>query len=369
MTKSRKKRKSRARRWMEHALLLAGVAGLGVWVWSTAGRAVFQDWQSWVFDRQLRGERASFGEYLNERGQRMAGHLPWLKLPAAPEPSVPRPIVPSERPAGIPNNGLIGRLAIPRLHLSTMVREGVGEETLSLAAGHIPGTAMPGNSGNVGVAGHRDTLFRSLRNIHENDVIRFETLSGNYLYQVEATQIVKPQDVSVLKAGQHAELTLVTCYPFYFVGSAPDRFIVKARQVSGPSPKETAQPHDPVVAAAPASVVSRPPAASVVSRPPAANKSSPRRIPFAVSRNHSRQLAPGISLGLTETDVIRHRVSAWVWLTADRRTIWLRDRRVREPVIFYGNADGRKRTLVITSVARNSMTGYLVLRERPTAKD
>jgi sortase A len=83
----------------------------------------------------------------------------------------------------------------------------------------------------VGIAGHRDTLFRGLRNIRKNDLVEVETLRGKYLYQVESTQIVKPTDVSVLQAANYPQLTLVTCYPFYFVGSAPDRFIVKARQV------------------------------------------------------------------------------------------------------------------------------------------
>jgi hypothetical protein len=161
----------------------------------------------------------------------------------------------------------------------------------------------------------------------------------------------------VLKAGQHPELTLVTCYPFYFVGSAPDRFIVKARQVSGPNPGQgRAQPPDPVVAIDPA-----------VRRQPAENNHGPRRIPFEVSKNHSRQLAPGISLGLTDTDVIDHRVNGWVWVMPDRRTIWLHDQGVREPVIFYGKSDGRIRELVITSVAGNSMTGYLVLPDSLTA--
>ncbi len=133
---------------------------------------------------------------------------------------------------------MVGRLTIPRLNLTAMVREGDKETTLSLALGHIPGTALPGQNGNVGVAGHRDALFRGLRNVKKDDVIRFETVRGDYLYQVEETEIVKPEEVSVLKPGPHSELTLVTCYPFYFVGSAPDRFIVKARAItSAPAPK------------------------------------------------------------------------------------------------------------------------------------
>src|SRR6202041_1007025 len=104
--------------------------------------------------------------------------------------------------APIQNGALLGRLAIPRLNLRAVVREGAGEDTLDVALGHIPGTALPGQAGNVGVAGHRDTLFRGLRKIEKNDVIEFQTPAGSYSYKVESTQIVKPKDVSVLHASQ-----------------------------------------------------------------------------------------------------------------------------------------------------------------------
>jgi len=119
-----------------------------------------------------------------------------------------------------------------------MVREGTGEGTLGLAVGHIPNTALPGEKGNVGLAAHRDTLFRGLKDIRQNDLIQFETLSGNHSYRVETTRIVKPEDVSVLKPGPAPELTLVTCYPFHYIGNAPERFIVKAREVKA---RETVQ--------------------------------------------------------------------------------------------------------------------------------
>jgi sortase A len=127
---------------------------------------------------------------------------------------------------------VIGRLEIPRLNLSVMVREGADEGTLSRAVGHIPGTALPGKIGNVGLAGHRDTFFRALRNIREDDAIEFETVHGAYRYVVTSTKIVTPRDVSVLAASGGENLTLVTCYPFYYVGSAPKRFIVRAAQVA-----------------------------------------------------------------------------------------------------------------------------------------
>jgi sortase A len=107
------------------------------------------------------------------------------------------------------------------------------ERTLQRAGGHIAGTAFPGQRGNVGIAGHRDTLFRPLRNIQQNDVITLTTLAGEYRYRVVSTEIVSPSDVTVLQPNGHEVLTLVTCYPFYFVGPAPDRFIVRAERVMG----------------------------------------------------------------------------------------------------------------------------------------
>jgi sortase A len=117
------------------------------------------------------------------------------------------------------------------LNVTAMVREGADGKTLRRAVGHIPGTALPGEAGNVALAGHRDTFFRALRDIRKDDTIQFETESGIYRYQVESTEIVGPRDVGVLAASNQDTLTLVTCYPFYYVGSAPKRFIVRAAQV------------------------------------------------------------------------------------------------------------------------------------------
>jgi len=126
---------------------------------------------------------------------------------------------------------LIGRLRIPRLNLAVMVREGASESTLRRAVGHIPGTGLPGQPGNVGLAGHRDTFFRPLQNIRKDDTVDLDTGHGTVRYVVTATQIVSPRDVTVLKASGGKTLTLVTCYPFYYVGSAPKRFIVRAAEV------------------------------------------------------------------------------------------------------------------------------------------
>lgn len=133
-------------------------------------------------------------------------------------------------PAMPPNGAVIGRLEIPRLHLSVMVVEGDTDRDLRHAAGHIPGTALPGQPGNLAIAGHRDTYFRPLRAIRPDDAIVLRTVQGAYRYRVVSTKVVGPRDVAVLRPAAHDELTLVTCFPFYYVGAAPKRFIVQAER-------------------------------------------------------------------------------------------------------------------------------------------
>jgi len=125
---------------------------------------------------------------------------------------------------------MIGRLEIPRVNVSVIVLEGADSSVLDVAAGHIPGTALPGLSGNVGIAAHRDTFFRSLREIRVQDRLSFRTPAGIFQYAVESTEVVEPSDTEVLRQNAGEELTLVTCYPFNYIGSAPKRFIVHARQ-------------------------------------------------------------------------------------------------------------------------------------------
>lgn len=126
---------------------------------------------------------------------------------------------------------LIGRVDVDRLGVSVAIVEGSGDGELKHAAGHIIGTAFPGQRGNVAIAAHRDTFFRPLRNIRARDVIRVTTPQGEFRYRVIATRIVRPDNVEVLKPGRSEDLTLVTCYPFYYIGSAPRRFIVRARRI------------------------------------------------------------------------------------------------------------------------------------------
>jgi sortase A len=141
---------------------------------------------------------------------------------------VPSPREPSRRTAG----SLVGRLEIPRLQLSVVVLEGSDSRTLRRGVGRIPETADPGQNGNVVLSAHRDTFFRPLRQIRAGDRVTLQTPIGLYRYVVEWTAVVNPSDTASLKATPDRSLTLVTCYPFRYVGPAPQRFIVRARQVA-----------------------------------------------------------------------------------------------------------------------------------------
>jgi sortase A len=123
---------------------------------------------------------------------------------------------------------LVGRIDVPRLKLSAVAREGVDDRTLDIAIGHVPGTSLPGASGNTAFAAHRDTFFRPLRGVHNGDEVVVTTPGGRYRYLVTSTRVVGPDDVSVLDPTSRPTLTLITCYPFNFVGSAPYRFVVQA---------------------------------------------------------------------------------------------------------------------------------------------
>ncbi len=122
----------------------------------------------------------------------------------------------------------MGRVEIPRLGVSAVVRAGSDARTLRLAVGYIPGTALPGERGNLGLAGHRDTFFKQLRDVRPDDEIRMTTPEGTFSYRVERTLVVNASDVWVLDPTSTPTLTLVTCYPFTYIGLAPQRYIVQA---------------------------------------------------------------------------------------------------------------------------------------------
>ncbi|MFY9911253.1 MAG: class D sortase [Candidatus Sulfotelmatobacter sp.] len=125
---------------------------------------------------------------------------------------------------------VLGRLDIPRLGVSVAVLQGTNSRILRLGAGHIEGTPLPGEPGNSGIAGHRDTFFRELKDIRANDEVQLQTARGLFHYEVDWVKVVGPDDISVLAPSTESTLTLVTCYPFYFVGPAPKRFVVRAHR-------------------------------------------------------------------------------------------------------------------------------------------
>jgi sortase A len=127
---------------------------------------------------------------------------------------------------------LIGHLEAPAVNMSAAILEGTDDATLSRGAGHIEDTPFPGQTGNIGIAGHRDTVFRPLRNIHVGDALDLTTAEKVYRYKISKTLIVDPDDVYVLDPTDQPTLTLVTCYPFEYVGHAPRRFIVQAQLVT-----------------------------------------------------------------------------------------------------------------------------------------
>jgi sortase A len=133
--------------------------------------------------------------------------------------------------AAVKKGEVLGRIDIPRLGMSIAVLQGTNSRVLRLGAGHIEGTPLPGEAGNSGIAGHRDTFFRGLKDVRTNDEIQLQTATGLFHYEVDWVKIVEPDDITVLEpSATESALTLVTCYPFYFLGSAPKRFVVRAHE-------------------------------------------------------------------------------------------------------------------------------------------
>ena len=204
--------------WAKAVFFAAGFLALCYCASVILDRWIFQAYQTRQFERALKDAHSS------------PQPLQW--------PALPSLLVDASRAhaeslgidgrAGFP----LGRIEIRSIGLTAMVMEGDDDRTLRRAVGHIPGTPLPGQPGNVALTGHRDTFFRGLRNIHKDDEITLTTLRGAYRYRVDSTQVVEPDDTQVLSATAHDFLTLVTCYPFYFVGSAPKRFIVRAHRIT-----------------------------------------------------------------------------------------------------------------------------------------
>ena len=220
-----------ALRCCEILLMVLGVVLLAVYAFFRMHGWFFQTYDSWSFDRVLQDRQQE------ESVSRLAeGSRNTRNLEAEPEVTDYRDWAPAramshERSLKRQLRGIVGRLLIPSLKLNVMVLEGTDPWTLNRAVGHIERTAFPGSTGNVGISAHRDGFFRNLGRIREGDAISLVTSEKTYTYAVESTQIVNPGDVEVLAPSDRPVLTLVTCFPFYFVGDAPQRFIVKAELV------------------------------------------------------------------------------------------------------------------------------------------
>ena len=195
-------------RWSQYFFLIAGVLALGFFAYVKFDAELFQAYENWRFNKALTdAKRAKSSE---------------PPSPVPPPPVVANPLLvrlERMRAAG-PEGSPVGRIEISTLGLEAMILEGVEPRTLRRAVGHIPGTALPGEPGNIGLAGHRDTFFRSLRDIHTDTEITLTTLHGSFRYRVDSTSLVEPQAVEVLADSAGESLTLVTCYPFDFIGHA-----------------------------------------------------------------------------------------------------------------------------------------------------
>lgn len=201
-------RPRRGLRFLERLLVIVGIVCLAYYGYVSAESALYQAYEAKELDAILTS-------------------VPTPPQPVAEPADVPLP--PRARPA---SGSTIGRLEIPRLHVSAIVRAGSDARTLRLAIGHIGGTALPGEQGNVGLAAHRDTFFRRLGDIRSGDQVRLVTPDGTFTYRVKGTRVVEPRDMWVLDPTATPALTLITCYPFRYIGSAPQRFIVRAELVA-----------------------------------------------------------------------------------------------------------------------------------------
>jgi sortase A len=197
--------------WCQYALLVLGFSALGYCAVVVTKAALYQTWANQQLLRDPVGG---------------------LREPS--QPGIPGFDASRVQPSKIREGSLVGKIEIPRIHLSAMIAEGTSRRVLEEAAGHVTDTALPGQAGNVAVAGHRDTFFRRLGQLKVGDVIKLTTPGGQYLYRVRFTDVVTPDETWVLEPDSGQTLTLVTCYPFYFVGSAPKRFVVRARRLAMP---------------------------------------------------------------------------------------------------------------------------------------
>jgi sortase A len=217
---SSKGRRSHPLRIAQAFFLLVGLLTLGYCAYVVGEAHFYQTYESWRLDQIRQRRPASTGEFAMNEIARL-----WSRVTGS-KPSG------QEKPRRTAEGSLLGRVAVPRIGLSSIVLEGDDTKVLQVAVGHIPGTALPGEAGNVALAGHRDTVFRGLREVHKGDTILLTALQGDHRYRVERVEIVPPEDTAVLRPTAEPTLTLVTCYPFNFVGAAPERFVVRADEIA-----------------------------------------------------------------------------------------------------------------------------------------
>lgn len=208
-------------RWIERALLLIGIVCLGIWVYAFVDTRLYEMREERRLDEAIRQRTVA------------ATSVPAAETDALGSFRTKRSSEETEKKVELEEGDLIGRIHIQRIGVSALVLHGIGNKTLRHGVGHIPGTPLPEHDGNVGLAAHRDSFFRGLKDIRKDDIIELTTLDGSFKYQVEWTKIVLPQETSVLADEGSPALTLVTCYPFHYVGSAPKRFIVRANRIDG----------------------------------------------------------------------------------------------------------------------------------------
>jgi sortase A len=219
-------------RWLEGGLILLGLVLVGVWLVNSIETRTFQSTESRKLDSALRNEQSAGTPQTPGAAQSPAPQVSAKN--AAPYVTAKSTAAPGSAtrsaPSGTAAKGVLGRIEIPRLRISGMIAEGTDNGTLKRAVGHVVSTAQPGDAGNVGLAAHRDGLFRGLGAVRKNDLVRIVTIRGTYTYRVEWMEVVDPHRVDVLDSTAEPSLTLVTCYPFDFIGHAPKRFVVRARQ-------------------------------------------------------------------------------------------------------------------------------------------
>jgi sortase A len=197
-------------RWVRALLLVLSVALLGYVAFSLADASLYQAYENWRLNRATQNPIAS------QMG------TPHTLATLSPHADV--------QIARVAPGSALGRIEINRIGVAVIIAEGTDEKTLRRAVGHVTGTPLPGEQGNVALAGHRDTFFRALRNIRKDDEVTLRTPGGSFTYRVDSIKVVAPEDTEVLNYSGESILTLVTCYPFYFVGPAPKRFIVRAHR-------------------------------------------------------------------------------------------------------------------------------------------